>query len=140
MHMSVWHFSGEGLLEPAGKKSNATMAGLEARASTALWQDFTLACRVSVPVLITSQNAAEREQCARLIHSQRRNGNGPFVTFRSHSPAALGPTEAPAPVISDRFENGSLRHQFDRARRGTLFIDDIATLTSDAQLDRQHGG
>jgi two-component system C4-dicarboxylate transport response regulator DctD len=78
--------------------------------------DVPLAAGTSVPVLITSSSGERRELCARLIHAMSARARGPFVTF---SPSGTHPVVA--------------AHLFDQARDGTLFLDDIAALSQDAQ-------
>ena len=97
--------------------------------------DVRLAAGTCVPVLITSESAPERERCARLIHRQSAVGDGPFVAFRGDVAAEPERTEGRADVIGAPRDNTSLRQWFDEARGGTLFIDDLATLTADAQLE-----
>lgn len=80
--------------------------------------DIDLAAHVLAPVLVTSADPDERQMCARLIHASGDFVHGPFVA---------------TDVNGDLPHDDVLRHQFDQARGGTLFIDDIATLTSAAQ-------
>ena len=76
--------------------------------------DLRMAAARDVPVLITCESALRRERCARLIHHWRHGTDRPFITFRG---------------------NAFLRRRFEQARGGTLFIEDIAALTADAQLE-----
>jgi DNA-binding NtrC family response regulator len=95
--------------------------------------DLELASRTDVPVLITAECPHQRETCARRIHTSRRQEQGPFVVF---SIDALSPcTGAPSASTARRAHDDgvSLRQQFDQARGGTLFIDDITSLTSGGQ-------
>jgi DNA-binding NtrC family response regulator len=71
-------------------------------------------------VLITAASREQREEYARFIHENGETRRGPFVIFQ---PAA-NPGDDPGRPI---------RRQFDEARGGTLFIDDIARLTPAAQ-------
>jgi two-component system C4-dicarboxylate transport response regulator DctD len=89
--------------------------------------DIRLAARVDLPVLITAESQDERNACARVIHATGANARGPFVPFRS-SGISVGVDESPAVVRA-------LRRQFDQARGGTLFIDDIAALPDVAQRE-----
>ncbi len=98
-----------------------------------LVDDLELASRTGVPVLITAECREQREACARLIHTGRRQAQGPFVvcSVDAVSPGVEAPTASPARRARD--DGATLRQQFDRARGGTLFIDDITNLTSGAQ-------
>jgi DNA-binding NtrC family response regulator len=96
--------------------------------------DIQLAVCTHVPVLITCASASKREECARLIHAQSGAADGPFVTFRNAGSAESTPAGLRIPT--DRVSiNGALGHRFEEARQGTLFIEDIAGLTVDAQLE-----
>lgn len=90
--------------------------------------DIRLAARVNVPVLVTAENRGHRDLCARLIHATSACMRGPFVTYSTDGVAVLGPSDA-----DDSGDHTPLRRQFDCARGGTLFIDDLTTLTADAQ-------
>jgi two-component system response regulator HydG len=83
--------------------------------------DVQMAARTHVAVLVTASRRAERERCARLIHAKSNNGHGPFV------PLAIGSAH-------DADESG-LRPRFVQARGGTLFVDDIAALSTSAQAE-----
>ncbi len=76
--------------------------------------DLRLAARVRLPVLITAASSRERDLSARLIHANGGLSRGPFVTVCVDRPPRL-------------------RHLFDQARGGTLFIDDVAALNAEAQ-------
>ena len=80
--------------------------------------DLRLAARVDVPVLVTAGTRQERDRYARFIH-HAGGGRGPFVTF------SIDDVGSAAGLI--------LRRHFDEARGGTLFIDDVATLSVAAQ-------
>jgi len=88
-------------------------------------EDLRLAARFDVPVLVTADSREHRSMCARLIHDIGMAG-GPFVTFSTGglSIVSSSPRER---------EEAVLRRQFERARGGTLFIDDIATLRAAVQ-------
>lgn len=89
-----------------------------------------LARRAYVPVLVTAASRDQRGVCARLIHAGAE-GDRPFVAFPTGSVGAAkesadsSRTKDPDDVL--------LRRLFERARGGTLFIDDVATLTPAAQ-------
>src|SRR5574338_1141785 len=91
--------------------------------------DIRLAAHVLVPVLVTAGDCHHRDLCARLIHATSDFVRGPFVTF---SATAVAGADLLQP--SDRAEtNRTLRHHFDHARGGTLFVDDVAVLTAEGQ-------
>ena len=87
--------------------------------------DIAIAANTGAPVLITGGSSAERDACARFIHASGAVAKGPFVPHchrLTMRPGALEDVE-------------TLQHQFDLARGGTLFIDDVAALTPRAQRD-----
>jgi DNA-binding NtrC family response regulator len=93
--------------------------------------DLRLAARVDVPVLVTAGSRRQRSMCARLIH----DGGGydrPFVTFSVGDPGAIVEKSSGSWRVYDR-EDVVLRRQFELARGGTLFIDDIALLREATQ-------
>lgn len=93
--------------------------------------DLRLAAVLDVPVLVTADSRAQRNLFARLIHDIG-SGPGPFVTFSSDDVrGAVGGSN----VLPHRHpEHMILRRQFERARGGTLFIDDITVLRAAAQF------
>jgi hypothetical protein len=90
--------------------------------------DMRLAVQVDVPVLTTAGSREQRDLCARFIHATSSCWHGAFVTFSGNGAAST--VEAAAHQPGDR---GLLRRQFDLARGGTFFIDDIVTLSARAQ-------
>jgi DNA-binding NtrC family response regulator len=95
-------------------------------------KEIRLASSVDVPVLVTSPKRDERDLCARLIHATSQRGSGPFVIFSPEMTAAL---QMHARGASRRRPQDDylLRHRIERARGGTLFIDDVLCLTPKAQ-------
>ncbi len=94
--------------------------------------DIRLASMVDVPVLVTSPKRDERDLCARLIHATSQRGSGPFVIFSPEMTAALQ-MHARATSRRRHHDESILRHRIERARGGTLFIDDVLNLTAKAQ-------
>ena len=94
--------------------------------------EIRMASAVDVPVLVTSPKRDERDLCARLIHATSQRGSGPFVIFSPEMTAAL---QMHARGASRRrpHDESILRHRIERARGGTLFIDDVLSLTPKAQ-------
>lgn len=78
--------------------------------------DLRLAAAADFPVLVTARYSEQRIRCARVIHDQDGYARGPFVTaVAAHADGLLW--------------------KYEQARGGTLFIDDIATLPSDARIE-----
>jgi transcriptional regulator of aroF, aroG, tyrA and aromatic amino acid transport len=98
-------------LEPAAVSTDSWTNVME--------EDLRLAVQSDAPVLITAANANRRQAAARFIHTAGSNGHGPFVTLSS----ALHVT------------NGGVRQTFNEARKGTLYVDDVAALSSEAQAE-----
>jgi DNA-binding NtrC family response regulator len=94
--------------------------------------EIRLASAVDVPVLVTSPKRDERDLCARLIHATSHRGSGPFVIFSPEMTAALQ-MHARGSSRRRHHDESILRHRIERARGGTLFIDDVLSLTSKAQ-------
>lgn len=92
--------------------------------------DIRLAARVRVPVLITAVETEMRSMCARLIHANGELVRGPFVTLFQNDVGQNPDPFARAHRIGNAL---MLRHQFDQARGGTLFLDDVINLPADAQ-------
>ncbi|MGE5243760.1 MAG: sigma 54-interacting transcriptional regulator [Betaproteobacteria bacterium] len=95
--------------------------------------DIRLAARVDVPALITARSRRDRETCARLIHVNGARGRGPFVTFFDDGARAHVEHSSAFRGRECRCDVAILRHRFEQADGGTLFVDDVATFASDAQ-------
>ena len=94
--------------------------------------DLRLAGRVDVPVLVTADSRRQRNMCARLIHDSR-GYQRPFVTFSVNEPGGAVVEKANGSWrVHDR-QDIVLQRQFELARGGTLFIDDIADLRAATQ-------
>ena len=91
-----------------------------------------MASAVDVPVLVTSPKRDERDLCARLIHATSHRGSGPFVSFSPEMTAALK-MHARGASRRQHHDESILRHRIERARGGTLFVDDVLSLTAKAQ-------
>lgn len=98
-----------------------------------LEDDIRLAARVTVPVLVTAADPKQRSLCARLIHATGARVRGPFVTFSANGAASTAENGNGGARVNDIGNALMLRHQFEQAREGTLFVDDIITLKADAQ-------
>jgi DNA-binding NtrC family response regulator len=91
-------------------------------------EDIALAAAIDLPVLIVAASAECRRLCAHGIHAGGHRATAPFITSRVAEPTAdlTGGTRDVEHAKGDG--PGRLREQFERARGGTLFIDDIASL------------
>ena len=95
--------------------------------------DLRLAAQSHVPVLISAGRADDRATSARMIHDNSVRGLGPFVIFeRELRCADVTPSTESDDSGADAVR---LRHRFEEARGGTLFIDDVTELS--AALQRQ---
>jgi DNA-binding NtrC family response regulator len=115
------------ILQPAATEG-AHMDRVEMRPE----DDLRLAAVLDVPVLVTADSRAQRDMCARLIHDTG-SGRGPFVTFSAHDVRSA--VEGWNALSHRHREHAILRRQFERARGGTLFIDDITVLRAPAQFE-----
>jgi len=95
--------------------------------------DLCLAAQVHVPVLVTAASRNHRDMCARIIHASGARALGPFVTFPGNGAAAPVAGASSCPDEDGPASAVRLCRQFEMARGGTLFVDDIATLTADVQ-------
>ncbi len=95
-----------------------------------------IVARADIPVLILGETGSGKEVVARAIHKQSRRNNGPFLRVNC---GAI----APELVDSELFghERGSFtgatslrKGWFERADRGTLFLDECGELTPAAQV------
>ena len=123
---------GLGRAMPAFKGSLAKPSSAFAAMVSAAEEELRLAARVDVRVLISAEDRELRETCARFIHRGSLRSQRPFVTLPNTMvhvvPAAWsGPprVKVPRQELSPRL--------FERARGGTLFIDDIAELYASEQ-------
>lgn len=91
-------------------------------------EDVRLAARVDLPVLITAASGARRDVYARIIHLLGARGAGPFVPLFDRSGAPEHPHTADGPPSDE-----GLRRRIHAARGGTLFIDDILSVTPAAR-------
>lgn len=97
---------------------------------------ISLVARADIPVLILGETGSGKEVVARAIHRQSRRAAGPFMRVNC---GAI----APDLVDSELFghERGSFtgatalrKGWFERADRGTLFLDECGELTPAAQV------
>jgi DNA-binding NtrC family response regulator len=95
--------------------------------------ELHMAARIRVPVLITAESREQRETSARRIHTDGNNMPGPFVVFPSDAAGANVEGAHLSSAVRARDDGVTLRQQFEEALGGTLFIEDIARLTRDAQ-------
>jgi two-component system, NtrC family, response regulator PilR len=100
----------------------ATAPRLESAQVTAPEEIESAAAR-DVPVLVSAFRSSERNTYARLVHARSSRSERPFVEL---------PCEADEHGAT-ALELRHLREGFDRARGGTLFIDDVGTLSAVCQ-------
>lgn len=94
--------------------------------SAAMQEVYRVMARVAgtdLTVLIEGESGTGKERVARAIHDHSRRAGAPFVTM---SLAAM----APAQIDTDLF---GATGKFAQAKGGTLFLEDIDELPSDAQ-------
>lgn len=96
--------------------------------------DIELASRVGTPVLISAETRVQREALARFIHANSARHRGPFVA-RTMNVSIADDQACLADATSSLPGDGGLRQGFERARGGTFFIDDIATLPRATQAE-----
>ena len=84
----------------------------------------------STPVLITGEPGAGREVFARYIHSLGQRAHGPFVRLVA---SALQDADAEAALFGRVGDGGAEPGYLERARGGTLFINELSDLRPAAQ-------
>jgi DNA-binding NtrC family response regulator len=91
------------------------------------------AAPLELPVLITGEAGVGKEWLARWIHTHSRRADAPFVwadcSVFQDVPVGDVAEHLHGPV------NGGLRHVFDAAAGGTLFLHDVADLSKAGQLE-----
>lgn len=84
----------------------------------------------STPVLVTGEPGTGRESFARYIHSLGRQARGPFVRMVA---SALQDADAEAALFGRVVDGGTEPGFLERARGGTLFINELSDLCPMAQ-------
>ena len=94
-----------------------------------------LAAKTDLPILIVGESGTGKTLLARAIHESSRRAKSPFVAFNA---AALSDTLVDSQLFGH--EKGAftgadktVRGKFELAHTGTLFIDEIADMSSTAQ-------
>jgi hydrogenase-4 transcriptional activator len=95
-----------------------------------------LVARADIPVLILGETGSGKEVVARAIHKQSRRDNGPFLRVNC---GAIPPDLVDSELFGH--ERGSFtgatalrKGWFERADRGTLFLDECGELPAAAQV------
>lgn len=91
-----------------------------------------------VPVLLTGETSTGKELLARAIHGESRRSGAPFIAI--HCGAIPEPSIECVLFGQEKTANTTTRitGKFREAERGTLFLDDIHALPSDAQAKLLH--
>ncbi len=95
--------------------------------SAAMQEVYRVMARVAgsdLTVLVEGETGAGKERVARAIHDHSRRAKGPFVTL---SLAAIGASQMDSEFFSEK-------GKFAQARRGTLFLEDVDEMPTEAQL------
>jgi DNA-binding NtrC family response regulator len=101
-------------------------------ATAAALEDIRLASDIDACVLLRSTSRERRRVWAETIHLASRRADGPFVACSANHATRWG--RRSPPVSEESLDHDvSLHVLFERARRGTLFIDDVADLSADSQ-------
>ncbi len=87
-----------------------------------LVQTARKAAHSDLPLLITGENGTEKERLARAIHASSKRASGPFTVVHAGVPDASA------------LENFSSDSALEKAKDGTVFIEDIEMLSAEEQL------
>ncbi len=99
----------------------------------AVEEELRLAARFDVRVLITAEDREVREMCARFIHGRSSRSLRPFVILSGKTAEVTRASSSMSGRVN--LSDGGLSQQvFERARGGTLFIDDVAQLGLRSQV------
>ncbi|HUV39562.1 MAG TPA: sigma 54-interacting transcriptional regulator, partial [Planctomycetota bacterium] len=95
------------------------------------------AARSDAPVLVEGRPGTDRDRVARSLHARSTRCDAPFVTFR---PAAAERDRMRSELfghVQGAFDGAVSEHRglLDRARGGTVFIDDAADLDGGSQTE-----
>ena len=102
----------------------------------AVMERVDLAAPSDVPVLILGETGSGKEVVARAIHQRSRRASGPFLRVNCGAiPAGLVDSELFGHERGSFTGAASLRQGwFERADRGTLFLDEVGELPPQAQV------
>ena len=102
---------------------------------TMVWERIEQSARSDAKILITGDNGTGKELVAREIHRRSARANGPFVQVNC---AAIPDTLIESELFGH--EKGSFtsavamrKGKFELAHRGTLFLDEVADMSLNAQ-------
>lgn len=114
---------------PATERQSSVMIGA-APAMQKAYAAIAQACGTSAPVLLSGPSGTGKSLAARVIHTNQ-GVTGPFISFRVDE---WPPDQLQRELFAEDGNGG----QFAKAARGTLYIEDIATLTlpTQANLER----
>ena len=95
-----------------------------------------VAAHWSSPLLVMAPTRSERAACARFVHENGSRRSGPFVAIRCEGDRIVWIEEQSSPLSPGLPAPDSVADWLGRAPGGTLFIDDVASLsqTGQAQL------
>lgn len=131
--------STEVIAEPSGTGRLGNMVA----DSIAMRRIFTVVERIAsteLPILLTGEAGTGKETLARTIHAEGRRSGGPFVALSLRAlpeklieTALFGYERDAVPGATDLYPGA-----FERARGGTLFLDDLESLPEplQARVDR----
>jgi DNA-binding NtrC family response regulator len=95
-------------------------------------EDLMIAVQSDASVLITSQRADERRNCARSIHVEGSRRAGPWVEFDCGAHHVLRADRRPT-IREDDAVASELRRRFGAAFGGTVFLDRIDMMSNSIQ-------
>jgi DNA-binding NtrC family response regulator len=120
--------------EPSEQKRFGKLVG-ESPEMSELFAVLTRVAPKPLSLLLQGETGTGKEEAARAVHATSPRANGPFVALDS---ATIAPTLAESVLFGHEqgaFAGAASRHvgAFERARGGTIFIDDVGELPLDVQ-------
>jgi len=117
------------------RRAFGELVGIDARMRE-VYDHISRVSPTNATVLITGESGTGKDVAARTIHAYSRRRRGPFVALNC---GAISPTLIETEIFGHErgsFTGADRRHRgvFERATRGTLFLDEVTEMPLDLQV------